>query len=208
MLKSASDFIKAVSSHLERCHQKVSWRLGEHFLGHRLPLGITVFTVNGGAERAGRVTQAPTDTGAVCLQRHLWQVRTLHGHSPRPGLRPRRAALPASLPCRSHLWDQRAWDPVGHSRTLPLPHLQVWASHLGAGSQRKTVESQSQEHPWRGTPSTQRLRALHGGAGVHGGWRTSVPALCVVSPDEQSPLNPRGSGECVSREVEAQMCQG
>ena len=45
-----------------------------------------------------------------------------------------------------------------------------------------------------GTPSTQRLRAFHGGAGVHGGWRTSVPALCVVSPDEQSPLNPRGSG--------------
>ena len=115
-------------------------------------MGITVFTVNGGAERAGRVTQAPTDTGAVCLQRHLWQVRTLHGHSPRPGLRPRRAALPASLPCRSHLWDQRAWDPVGHSRTLPLPHLQVWASHLGAGSQRKAVQSQSQEHPWRGDP--------------------------------------------------------
>ena len=93
-----------------------------------------------------------------------------------------------------HPWDQQAWDPVGHSCTHPLPHSQVWTSHLGAGSQRKAVQSQSQEHPWRGTPSTQRLRALHGGAGIHGGWRTSVPALCAVSPHEQSPLNPRGSG--------------
>ena len=153
-----------------------------------------MFTVNGGAERAGRVTQAPTDTGAVCHQGHRWQVRPVRGHSPQPGPRPRRAALPASLPCCSHPWDQQAWDPVGHSCTHPLPHSQVWTSHLGAGSQRKAVQSQSQEHPWRGTPSTQRLRALHGGAGIHGGWGTSVPALCAVSPHEQSPLNPRGSG--------------
>ena len=81
--------------------------------------------------------------------------------------------------------------PLTHSSPSPLTGMgkSSWCRFPEEGSSVPVPGT-----PVEGDPSTQRLRALHGGAGVHGGWRTSVPALCVVSPDEQSPLNPRGSG--------------
>ena len=114
----------------------------------------------------------PTDTGVVCHQRHLWQVRPLRGHSPRPGPHAGPAALPALLPDRSHPCDQTFW--ATHALS-PFPTHKDGQVILGLVPGGRQFSSYPRNTCGGGTPPTQRLRVHHGGAGDHGGWRSLSP---------------------------------
>ena len=134
-----------VSLHFERPRQKVCWRLGERFLGHRHPWVLLI------------------SMGVYCkhwfweLAEGLWSYRHRSGLSPAasvvgavtpwtqpPARPPHRARCPASSP--PWLLPSLGSASLGPSGPLThsLPPSQVWKSHLGAGSQRKAVQSQSQ----------------------------------------------------------------
>lgn len=128
-----------------RARQKVCWRLGERFLGHRHPWVLLI------------------SVGVYCkhwfweLAEGLWSYRHRSGLSPAasvvgavtpwtqpPARPPHRARCPASSP--PWLLPSLGSASLGPSGPLThsLPPSQVWKSHLGAGSQRKAVQSQSQ----------------------------------------------------------------
>ena len=195
ILKCASEFVtKAVFSHLQRPCQKVSRRLGERFLGHSHASPLLI-------------------SSRVYYKCWFWESFLSHSSSYRhrsglspgasvagaatagtqpPGQPPHLVSRPAGPP----LWPLPPWNQsertLWGTDTLSLPPSWGWTNHLGVSSRGKAV--QSREHPWR----EDLIYAEAEGSSRRSWWimeagGASVSALCVVSPDEQRPLNPRVS---------------
>lgn len=163
------------------------------FPGSQAALGLCssarVFIVNAGSESAGRGTVAPTDAGAVCHQRRLWQVRPLRGHSPRPGPRTGQAALLALLPGRSHP-GIRPSGPLTHSHPSPLTRMDKssWGWFPAEGSSVPVTPVEGGPHPHRGRGLITEVRVILEAGGA------SVAAIHMVSPGEQSRSVPGAVG--------------